>query len=77
MLSIPILSFCTPFALRTSTTLLTILPAICGTAPSAHCQVSAGLMFPGCIQGMSISAQCRSEPAVSNNTGSAPLHNTQ
>ena len=74
-LSIPIFSFSTPASLRTSTTLSTILPAIVGTAPSAHCQVIAG-RTRSCIQGRSMRAQCISEPAVSNKMGSPPLVKT-
>ena len=56
----PIRSFCTLWAFSTSTMLSTIRPAMYGTAPSAHCQVIAGRMF-SCIQGRSISAQCKSD----------------
>ena len=71
-LSMPMRSFATPFSFSTSTTLSAIRPAMYGTAPSAHCQVIAGRMRPS-IQGRSISAQCKSDPAVSNRTGSPPV----
>ena len=75
-LSMPMFSLSTPCSLRTSTTLWAMRPAMYGTAPSAHCQVMAGRMRPS-IHGRSIFAHCRSEPAVSNSTGSPLCGSTQ
>ena len=75
-MSMPIFSSSTPFSLRTSLTDWTILSAIICSAVSAHFHVIAGRMLPS-SQGASIFAHSRSEPAVSNSTGSPPRGRTQ
>ena len=75
-MSIPIGSFSTPFSLRTSTIESAIRSTIISSAVSAHFQVIAGRMLPF-SHGASIFAHSRSEPAVSNSTGSPPRGRTQ
>ena len=69
-------SFSTPFSLSTSWTDLAIFSAMNCSAVSAHFQVIAGRMLPF-SQGASIRAHSRSEPAVSNSTGSPSRGSTQ
>jgi hypothetical protein len=76
VMSIPIFSFSTPFSVSTSMTERTIFSAIICSAVSAHFQVMAGRMLPP-SHGASIFAHSKSEPAVSNSTGSPPRGSTQ
>ena len=75
-MSTPIVSFSTPFSLSTSRIESAILSTIISSAVSAHFQVIAGRMLPF-SQGASILAHSRSEPAVSNRTGSPSRGSTQ
>ena len=75
-MSSPIGSPSTPFSLRTSTIDCTILSAMNSSAVSAHFHVMAGRIRPS-SHGASIFAHSKSEPAVSNRTGSPPRGSTQ
>ena len=75
-MSMPIGSFSTPFSFSTSTIESAIRSTIICSAVSAHFQVIAGRMLPF-SQGASIFAHSRSEPAVSNSTGSPSRGSTQ
>ena len=67
--SIPIRSFSTPASRSTSTTESAMRPTIIGSAPSAQRHVNAGRMLPF-SQGASSFEHSKSEPTVSNSTGS-------
>ena len=75
-MSTPICSFSTPFSFSTSRIELAIFSAIISSAVSAHFQVIAGRILPS-SQGASILAHSRSDPAVSNSTGSPLRGSTQ
>ena len=76
-MSIPIFSFSTPFSVEhLDDRLRPSCRPSSASAVSDHFQVIAGRMLPF-SQGASIFAHSRSEPAVSNSTGSPPRGSTQ
>ncbi len=75
-MSSPIRSRSTPFSVSTFITDATIFSTIICSAVSAHFQVIAGRMFP-LSHGASSLAHSKSDPAVSNRTGSPSRGSTQ